>query len=210
MEFEQFPVGGMGNISYLLISDGEAALIDPAWEPELFEREIRNRNLKLKLILLTHGHPDHVNSVTRLTEAFPETEVWLHEGDHFMASGCGRLLSPGDGESVSLGRTSITALTTPGHSPGSVCWLTDGLIFTGDTLFNMNCGRVDLPGSSPEEMYNSLKKLSALPPETAVLPGHSYNGPAGTLGLQLRSNEYLRMAAEGKKALFLYGGSRQE
>ena len=108
-----------------------------------------------------------------------------------------------DGEVLEAGALKITVLHTPGHTPGSVCFQAGGGVYTGDTLFVGECGRVDLPGSSPEALYDSFVKLSALPDGSSVYPGHSYNGDKSTFGVQKEYNLYLKYARAGRREEFL-------
>jgi glyoxylase-like metal-dependent hydrolase (beta-lactamase superfamily II) len=93
----------------------------------------------------------------------------------------------------------VTFLHTPGHTPGSQCFLVDGRLVSGDTLFIRSCGRTDLPGSDPEEMYDSLtRRLGALPDDTVVFPGHNYGGISTTIGEEKRHNPMMRFASMGE------------
>jgi glyoxylase-like metal-dependent hydrolase (beta-lactamase superfamily II) len=97
------------------------------------------------------------------------------------------------GDDLDVGRLKITFVHTPGHTPGSQCFLVDGRLISGDTLFIRSCGRTDLPGSDPQEMYTSLtRRLGALPDETVVFPGHNYGGTATTIGEEKRQNPMMR------------------
>src|SRR4029077_1441133 len=109
-------------------------------------------------------------------------------------------LSPSDvvavdaGDTVTIGKIPLTFLHTPGHTPGSQCFLVDGNLVSGDTLFIGACGRVDLPGGSAEDLYRSLNgTLKALPPETVLYPGHNYSArPTSSIGQEMRTNPYMR------------------
>lgn len=202
----QFKLGPMDNFSYLLWDEEtlEAALIDPAWQPEKLAEFIKKEELLLQCILLTHAHPDHVNGVAFFTLANNQLPVYLHEADYHMLEGRPPALrAVHEGEKVEAGSLKIGVLHTPGHTPGSVCYQAGGGVYTGDTLFVGECGRVDLPGSSAEDLYESFVKLSGMPDGTAVYPGHSYNGDKSTFGVQKEYNLYLKMARAGRKAEFL-------
>ncbi len=206
MKMRQFKLGPMENFSYLLWNEEtkEAALIDPAWQPEKLAEFIKKEGLLLKCILLTHAHPDHVNGVAFFTLADNSLPVYLHEADYFMLEGKPPALRPArDGEKIEAGSLKIGVLHTPGHTPGSVCYQAGGGVYTGDTLFVGECGRVDLPGSSAEALYDSFVRLSALPDGAAVYPGHSYNGDKSTFGAQKEYNLYLKLARAGRRADFL-------
>lgn len=202
----QFKLGPMDNFSYLLWDDEtkEAALIDPAWQPEKLAEFIKKEELLLQCILLTHAHPDHVNGVVFFTLSNNQLPVYLHEADYHMLEGRPPALrAVQEGEKIEAGSLKIGVLHTPGHTPGSVCYQAGGGVYTGDTLFVGECGRVDLPGSSADDLYDSFVKLAGMPDGTAVYPGHSYNGDRSTFGVQKEYNLYLKLARAGRKAEFL-------
>ena len=206
MKMRQFKVGPMENFSYLVWDEDtrDAAVIDPAWQPEALAEFVKAEGLKLHCVLLNHAHPDHVNAVSFFTAADKDLPVYLHEADYFMLESRPPLLrTVADGEQVQAGALKIGVLHTPGHTPGSVCYLAGDAVFTGDTLFIGECGRVDLPGSSAEALYDSFAKLAALPDEAKVWPGHSYNGDTSTFGVQKEYNLYLKLARQGRRADFL-------
>jgi hydroxyacylglutathione hydrolase len=210
MILKQIEIGPMMNFVYLIgcTETREAAVVDPAWDPQAIINIVQSSNLRLNHILLTHGHPDHVNAVETLLGS-TNAKVWIHRDelnemraaardfgmptgfmDHFAANF--QLVS--DGDRISIGKLSIQCLHTPGHSPGSQCFLIDGNLLSGDTLFVDACGRVDFPGGDSNKMWESLnRKLYALPDETVVYPGHDYGGrPTSTIGEQKRTNPYMR------------------
>ncbi|OIO02882.1 MAG: MBL fold hydrolase [Elusimicrobia bacterium CG_4_10_14_0_2_um_filter_56_8] len=206
MKSLQLKLGPMDNFSYLLWDEDtkEAAVIDPAWQPEKIQELIQKEGLNLQCILLTHAHPDHVNGVAYFTGADNKLPVYLHEADYFMLEVKPPVLRPvHDGEKLEAGALKITVLHTPGHTPGSVCYRAGEAVYTGDTLFVGECGRVDLPGSSAEDLYDSFVRLSGLPESSAVYPGHSYNGDKSTLGVQKEYNLYLKLALAGRRDEFL-------
>ena len=201
MDIEQLKVGPMDNFSYLLWDEAsnEAAVIDPAWESEKIETAISEKGLKLKMALLTHAHPDHVNALQYFETKSPGLPVYLHEADLFLLERKPENLKKAqDGAVIETGHLKIKTIHTPGHTSGSVCYLAETAVFTGDTLFVGECGRVDLPGSSAEALYESLRALAELPPETVIYPGHSYNGNTSTIGVQKDYNLYLQLASKSK------------
>ena len=184
----------------------EGMIIDPGDEAGQILKSVRSLGLDIKFIVLTHGHIDHVGAVKEVKEA-TGAEVCVHTDDAKSISGQeGRLISmpvsglsypapssPGrllkGGDSIDLGDLHFGVLHTPGHTPGGICLLGNGVLFTGDTLFNYGVGRTDLPGGSYSQLMNSLHtKLMVLPDETIVYPGH---GPETTIGAERRSNPYL-------------------
>ena len=201
MKIEQLKVGPMDNFSYLLWDEEfkEAAVIDPAWESEKIEAAISEKGLRLKMALLTHAHPDHINALRHFELKYPGLPVYLHEADFcLLQKKPGNLNKARDGAALKTGQLKIKIIHTPGHTPGSVCYLAETAVFTGDTLFVGECGRVDLPGSSAEALYESLRALAGLPPGTVIYPGHSYNGDTSTIGVQKEYNLYLRLASKDK------------
>ena len=111
-------------------------------------------------------------------------------------------------DTLPVGRLTIRFLHTPGHTPGSQCFLVDDRLISGDTLFIGSCGRIDLPGSDPSEMYYSLtQRLAALPDDTVLLPGHNYGGEASTIGREKRQNRFMQFASL-HEFLGVMGGGR--
>ena len=180
----QLSVGGFDhNFSYA-VGDGETALIDPtgAWQV-ISDALSENGMSTVRYILLTHGHCDHMEELETSKRTFPEAEVCGHPGNRAVS----RKLA--DGETLPLGTSSIEVLFTPGHSADSVCYLCDNsALFTGDTLF------VDCVGFArkPESLYSSLRRISKLPGNVTVYPGHDYGRvPFRTLAEEKRENPYL-------------------
>ncbi len=206
---EQIQVGPMQNFVYLLgcHSTREVALVDPAWEIDSLLARIDTLDYRLSAVLVTHYHPDHVGgsfgrrAIPGLAELMAQrpVKVYAHKQE---VAGVQRVtgLSASDlaamdsGDSLRLGNVTIEFLHTPGHTPGSQCFRVKHTLISGDTLFIDGCGRVDLPGSDPEQMYFSLRKLADLPPETLLLPGHNYSAePQAELGAVVARNPYLRI-----------------
>lgn len=214
--FVQEPVGEMANLAYLVGSRAtrEALLVDPAWDVASLLARAERDGMRVVGALATHYHQDHVGGsifgmsiegLPRLMELQPmPVHVQARE-----AEGVRRVtgLSSSDfalhegGDEITLGSLRIRLLHTPGHTPGSQCFLVEeakqpARLVSGDTLFLNGCGRVDLPGGDPEAMYRSLNDvLKRLPDETLVYPGHLYAEPVGSLGEQKQSNPYLRVAS---------------
>ncbi len=179
--FHQWHLGGDRNFTYLLgdANSGEAAVVDPGFEPAGIVKRTEALGLKIKHILITHGHADHTARASQLA-------TWAGMADNVNAA-----VSLTDGEVITLGSTGIEALHTPGHSPGHYCFLYAGRLVTGDLLF---CGKVGgtgdyFAGSSAEEEFASLGRIMKLPAETLVYPGHDYYGgqgfmPHSTIGFE--------------------------
>jgi glyoxylase-like metal-dependent hydrolase (beta-lactamase superfamily II) len=156
-------------------------------------------------VLVTHTHQDHVgghlfgHDIPGVEELLAKTpaKVYVHAAEREFLRGFGSdLVKVKGGDDLDVGRVKITFVHTPGHTPGSQCFLVDGRLISGDTLFIRSCGRTDLPGSDPQEMYTSLtRRLGALPDETVVFPGHNYGGTVTTIGEEKRQNPMMRFAS---------------
>ena len=206
---EQILVGPMENFVYLIGSKStrEVALIDPAWNIDGLLNHIQERDLKLCSVLVTHYHPDHVgggmggHSIEGLAELL-EKETVKTFVNKYEAEGLKKVTGLSDidmnivdsGDHLKIGENDIEFLHTPGHTPGSQCFKVNDNLISGDTLFIQGCGRVDLPGANSEDMFHSLRKLSKLPDETIIYPGHNY-GPKESESLDKvkEINSYLRI-----------------
>ncbi|MDH5527135.1 MAG: MBL fold metallo-hydrolase [Nitrospirota bacterium] len=195
MIIKQIPVGTIANFNYLIgdPDSGTAALVDPAWEPERLLAEARELGLSVTHILLTHCHSDHVQANGAIKEA-TGAEIYVHRAEfpylkHFLPPAGDVAME--DGGQVQVGGLTVRWLHTPGHSPGSSCLYVGDALIAGDTLFVNSIGRTDFPGSDPEEMWESICKLKALPDHVTVYPGHHYGPtPTTTIGDQKRANPY--------------------
>ncbi|MEE9586217.1 MAG: MBL fold metallo-hydrolase [Nitrososphaerales archaeon] len=190
MIFFQVPVGSMENFSYI-IGDEETrqgAVVDPGFDTEkILEIAVQNR-LKIKYLIDTHEHMDHTSG---------NRDLALKTGSKIVAHEYAQItkdISVKDGEELKLGETSIKVIHTPGHTPGSICLLVDRKLLTGDTLFVGECGRVDLPGGSAEDLYSSLfNKILNLDDNIEVYPGHNYGAePSSTIGSERKHNYVLK------------------
>lgn len=183
--------------SFLLVSGGEAAIIDPAPDAARFAPLLEKENARLTHILLTHGHFDHVYGLDSVRAAWPAARLCLFRADAVGTEDRPVKESPEilwltDGQTLTVGQAELTVLHTPGHTPGSCCWLCEGVLMSGDTLFAGSAGRTDLPGGDWETLMRSLRRLAddpALPDELRVLPGH---GAFTTLGLERAQNPYMK------------------
>lgn len=206
---KQLLLGPMENFVYLVADEDtrEAVVIDAAWDIGEILKVIEQDDLKLKAALVTHFHPDHlggklmghqIQGAAELLARNIPVKVWIHkaEADYVQRiSGLSRtdLMLTDGGEDLPVGNIPLRFLHTPGHTPGSQCFLVDGRVISGDTLFIGSCGRVDLPGSDPAQMYESLVMLKSMPEETVLYPGHNYaDRPTSTIGDEKRRNATMR------------------
>lgn len=188
----------MENFVYLIHdhTSNRAALVDPAWEIEEMIDFANQRDIRITDILLTHSHHDHVNGIQTVLKTFDaEIHLLKAEADFWRASLPKPHLHHG-GDSIELGESTIDVMHTPGHTPGSACYHLHHQLIAGDTLFVFGCGRCDLAGGDPEQMYSTLRKIrTELPAETVLLPGHNYSPkhPTSTLHEQFEGNPFLHM-----------------
>ncbi len=193
MNISKLTLGMYQTNTYFVSNGGHCAVIDPGYEPETILEYVNSRNLTVDAILLTHGHFDHVGAVKELVLEW-ECPVYLHEADLSMPPmmTAGQLYYTNlydEGDIVEAAGVSFHVLHTPGHTPGSVCLLTENAMFSGDTLFAGSCGRTDLPGGSSADMKKSLARLAELSVDCAVYPGH---GGSTSLAEERRYNPYLK------------------
>ena len=193
--FKQLELGPMQNFIYLIGDPAtrEAAVVDPGWEVPSILRAAEEDGYRIAKAFVTHHHFDHVMGLEELLNAV-DVPVFAHRNDAPLIKVERRSLKPvGGGETIAVGRLDIQLLHTPGHTPGSQCLLVDGRLLSGDTLFINGCGRCDLPGGNPRELFESLsKKLKRLDDGTVLFPGHNYaDRPSIPLGDEKRSNPFL-------------------
>lgn len=206
----QDPVAAqMVNFCYLIgdRAKGECVVVDPAWDIRGLIDAASNDDMKITAALVTHYHPDHVGGdlfgyqVEGLPRLKEEADLPIHchraeaRGVAFMTGIAeSDLVTHDGGDEVEVGDVSIELLHTPGHTPGSQCFLVDGRLVSGDTLFTQGCGRVDLPGGDAEEMFRTLtQRLAKLPSDTVLYPGHNYGtSPSSTMEEQRSMNYTLQ------------------
>ena len=153
-------LGGMQNFIYVIhdCATDRAAVVDPAWEVPAILALAEQHGLTITDILLTHSHFDHINGVDALV-AHSDPQVHLLKAEaRFWNRALGRPTQHDGGDQIRLGKTCIDVLHTPGHTPGSACYRLGDQVLTGDTLFVFGCGRCDLKGGDPEQMYHSLRR----------------------------------------------------
>jgi glyoxylase-like metal-dependent hydrolase (beta-lactamase superfamily II) len=207
--FKQVEMGPMQNFVYLIGSTEtrKVAVVDAAWEIDRILRLAAEDDMEITHAFVTHTHPDHVGGKFANVEIEGVTEllgkckakVVVHkaEAEFLKALSLSDMIKAESGDKIDVGGVEVQLLHTPGHTPGSQCFLVDNRIVSGDTLFIGACGRVDLPGSNPEQMYYSLtQKLMALPDDMILFPGHNYSAtPTSTMGEQKKTNPYLRFTS---------------
>jgi hydroxyacylglutathione hydrolase len=185
MILEQLRLGPLDNFVYILGDQTTAtgAVIDPGWDIPQILRAADKHGLELKYVFNTHSHPDHIQGNGEMVRR-AGSEVVMHK-----IAPIGKDHGVDEGDVVEVGGLRVRVLYTPGHLTDSVCYLVEGHVFTGDTLFIGECGRTDLPGGSSEQLYDSLMRLATLPEETVVCAGHDY-GPMrlATIGEQKATN----------------------
>jgi len=219
---QQMELGPMQNFVYL-VGDPvarECVVVDPAWEIDTIVETAERDGMRLVGALVTHTHQDHVGGsleswgmpgripgVEDLLERVP-LKVYVHKAEREFLRGFGSdLVQVDNHDTLDIGQLTLTFMHTPGHTPGSQCFLVGDRLVSGDTLFIGSCGRTDLPGSDPSDMYYSLtQRLAALPDDTILLPGHNYGGPSSTIGDEKRQNPFMRFAALGDFLQVMGGG----
>lgn len=184
----------MQNFTYVVEDEetGEGIVIDPSWDLENIEQVINRNNLKIKFIVNTHHHFDHTlgnEAIAKLTGA----KIVQHKESSLKHD-----VSVENGDTIQFGKSTLNVLHTPGHSKDSICLVGDGKIFSGDTLFVGNCGRVDLPGGSAKELYHSLfDVLHDLDNDLILYSGHNYGSTqTSSLGEQKKTNFVMQPRSE--------------
>lgn len=192
--FEQMELGPMQNYVYLVGDKnvGTVAVVDPGWEADVILQRIKDLNMKLGAVWLTHGHFDHISSVEELLDV-QNVPVYISEHEKpILPKLSFKPVFVGDGQKICIGSIEAECIHTPGHSPGGQCFLIDGKLIAGDTLFIDHCGRMDLQGGSPAQMYDSIQKIMKLPDDTIIYPGHRYHQLCcDTLANQKRTNPFM-------------------
>ncbi len=194
MKVHQILVGSMQNFTYVIEDDdtNEGIVLDPSWDLDQIEQVITRNDLKIKYIVNTHHHFDHTLGNEALANS-TGAKIIQHEASELQND-----ITVKDGDVINFGNSELRVLHTPGHSKDSICLIGDGKIFSGDTLFVGNCGRIDLPGGSAKELYHSLfDVLYSLDENLTLYSGHNY-GPSAvsTIGKEKTTNLVMQKRPE--------------
>ena len=199
MQIQIFNMGVLSTNCYVINcpETKEAMIIDPGFdapnEAELILHYTNSRKLKVRFIVNTHGHADHISGDTLLKRIY-RVPICIHTQDGYFLDGFGENVPPDnimleDKELLKIGRKTLKVIHTPGHTSGSISLVGKKLVFTGDTLFSGGIGRTDFAEGSVGDMRESLKKLLCLPNNYLLYPGH---GASSTIGEERRTNPFLQ------------------
>ncbi len=204
MILRKLELGSYGTNCYIIGDEAtkEGIIIDPGAEGDYILKQVKSLDLKIKLIVLTHSHMDHIGALAEVRKA-TGAEIAVHEDEApFLQNQTFRMMAmtpPNatltverllkEGDVITFGKIKLKVLHTPGHTRGGISLVGDGIVFTGDTLFNFGVGRADFPGASfAQEMDSIRNKLMALPDDYIVCPGH---GPDSKIGAERKGNPWL-------------------
>lgn len=206
MKIIKMEVGNLGTNCYIVYCEisREAAIVDPGGNADEIMQAVRREDLVVKYIINTHGHADHIMGLAEIRTA-TGAPVLIHEADDKMLTDASLNLSGFMGKGISVaaadqtlqagdiiefGTVKFTVRHTPGHTPGGICLVGEGIVISGDTLFAESIGRTDFPGGSYQQLIDSItKQLMTLPDDTKVLPGH---GPDTTIGWERKKNPFIQ------------------
>jgi glyoxylase-like metal-dependent hydrolase (beta-lactamase superfamily II) len=207
----------MVNFAYVIgdREKGEAVVVDPAYAAQDLVDLVEADGMKVVGALATHHHPDHVggtmmgHTLGGIAQLDVPTHVHRDEApfvQRVTGVAATDLVEHDSGDTITVGDIPIEVLHTPGHTPGSMCFLVGGVLVSGDTLFLEGCGRTDFPGSDPGQMYDSLMHLATLPDDTVVCAGHWYSQPPlAPLG-EVKADNYVLQPRTKEQWLMMFGG----
>ncbi len=207
MRITNLPSGALQANTYLVVDENtnEGFIVDPGGYNKVLTKEVQENNVKIKYIILTHGHSDHICGVNEHKADFPDAKVVAYKDEEAMLEDPNLNQSPGfgvpystkadilvsDGDELKVGDVTLKFIHTPGHTEGGMCIYVEEAkaLFSGDTLFCQSIGRTDFPGGSYREIMDSIrKKLFLLPDDTNVFPGHM--GPT-SIGFEKENNPFV-------------------
>lgn len=192
---EMMELGPMENFIYIIKDQatGRAAVVDPAWEVAEIIKRAEALDVNVTDILLTHSHHDHINGIDAMLEKYDAQIHLLKAESDFWGQHKGSTSLHHGGDQIKLGETTIDILHTPGHTPGSACYHVGNNLIAGDTLFVFGCGRCDLAGGDPNQMFDTLKRIQTdLPKDTILYPGHNYAvKETSTIQEQIEGNPFM-------------------
>jgi glyoxylase-like metal-dependent hydrolase (beta-lactamase superfamily II) len=193
---KQMELGPLNNFLYFIgdAQTKEIAIIDPAWDVDYLVKEVQRLNYQVTMILLTHGHPDHVNGLDQILSVYDVPAYISQQEAPFYVPKHKNIIKIPDHHKIKIGQLTWESIVTPGHTPGCQCFKYKDVLITGDAMFIDGCGRCDLPGGDPKQMYHSLYNIILkLPDSTIVFPGHNYGPtPFATIASQKQTNPYLQ------------------
>ena len=202
MEITLLTVGAYQTNCYIVTADDKSAVvIDPGAEADKIINKAKELGAKVKYILLTHGHFDHIGAADAVKRAFPESRIVVMKADEdicrnaALGGGGNATADPDmlveDGDIIKVAELSFKYMATPGHTKGSAIIICEDKIFSGDTIMSRTCGRTDLFGGSTKDIRSSLKKIGMLSGDYDIYPGH---GPETNMAVERYANPYLRKA----------------
>lgn len=202
MEITLLTVGAYQTNCYIVTADDKSAVvIDPGAEADKIINKAKELGAKVKYILLTHGHFDHIGAADAVKRAFPESRIVVMKADEdicrnaALVGGDNATADPDmlveDGDIIKVAELSFKYMATPGHTKGSAIIICEDKIFSGDTIMSRTCGRTDLFGGSTKDIRSSLKKIGMLSGDYDIYPGH---GPETNMAVERYANPYLRKA----------------
>ena len=210
----------MVNFVYLIgdRETGDAVAVDPAYGVAELIELLGNDDMRLTGVLVTHYHPDHVGGDlggwkiegVRELLAIENVKLHVHADEAWgvqRVTGCSEsdMAQHQSGDTIDVGAVPITLVHTPGHTPGSQCFVVDGRLVSGDTLFLDGCGRTDLPGGDPEQLYDSLMKLAQMPDDTVLYPGHMYSPAPNARMSDVREHNYVFRPRSKEQWMMMFG-----
>lgn len=210
----------MVNFSYLIgdKDTGECVVVDPAYAVNTLLDIAESDGMKVVGVLGSHYHADHLGgsmmgyNIEGISTLLDRCSVPIHLNEHEVpwvkkTTGVNDadIVAHQSGDIVTVGQCDIMLIHTPGHTPGSQCFLVNGCLVSGDTLFLDGCGRTDLPGSNPSDMYDSLSRLAMLPDDTVVLPGHRYSEPPAARLSDIKQFNYVFKPKTKEQWMTMFG-----